>query len=344
LTPVTHALFGLEDGDVTEERLRLRTYGIKRLDQRRGLAITKATWSALNEFDVIHLMVFPSMAADLLILSASLRDQLVVLTDVGGGGLSLTAYLNRISPRLGLIRLAAGLAHLSNHAARLYQGWSQPSTVLFGGATFDAREMTTSGGYALFVGRLLQHKGVLELIDAIDETTPLRIVGRPYDRNYLTALTAAAKGKNIEFYFDASDEELRQHYQGASVVLQPTLPDQSSAEDRSELLGLVAIEGMSFGKPVIVTRCTSLPELVLDGVTGFVVPPRDSMTLREKVRLLVSNPQVSQRMGVAARRHVEANFTWHQTASRALEFYRELAARSGRIPRALTPPPEADRA
>jgi glycosyltransferase involved in cell wall biosynthesis len=108
------------------------------------------------------------------------------------------------------------------------------------------------------------------------------------------------------------------------------------------LLGLVAIEGMASGKPVVVTKCTSLPELVVDGVTGFVVPPRDPATLREKVRLLISNPGLAERMGEAARRHVQQNLTWDKTASRALEFYRELAARGGRIRRAAVPTPAGD--
>src|SRR5580765_2111538 len=72
-TPVTHALFGLEDQEIAEGSLALRIFGLTRLDQRRGLGITSATWRAFGYFDVVHLMVYPSMATDLLILSATLR-------------------------------------------------------------------------------------------------------------------------------------------------------------------------------------------------------------------------------------------------------------------------------
>jgi glycosyltransferase involved in cell wall biosynthesis len=82
---------------------------------------------------------------------------------------------------------------------------------------------------------------------------------------------------------------------------------------------------MACGKPVIVTRTASLPELVVDGKTGFIVPPNDLAALRAPIEKLVGDPALSQRMGADARRHVEENFTWNRVAQRGLDFYRGLS-------------------
>jgi glycosyltransferase involved in cell wall biosynthesis len=81
---------------------------------------------------------------------------------------------------------------------------------------------------------------------------------------------------------------------------------------------------MAAGKPVIVTRTASLPELLVENETGFVVPPNDLGALRQRIEQFVSNPELSKSMGQAARRHVQKNFTWEQAAKRGLDFYRTL--------------------
>jgi spore coat protein SA len=128
----------------------------------------------------------------------------------------------------------------------------------------------------------------------------------------------------VEFIFDVDDAELRRQYAGASVVLQPSIPAEVGVVDKTELLGLVTLEGMASAKPVIVTRTASLPELVVDGSTGFIVPPYDPGALRERVERLVGDAVLVRRMGAAARRHVEENFTWDRVAGRGLAFYDKL--------------------
>jgi len=329
LTPTTLALFDEAPGREMLGRLEMRTFTVRHFNQRRGFPITRETWRAWRDFDVAHALVFPTPLTDLLIVSARLRGQTMVLTDVGGGGACWSTYLQKIHPCLNLNRRAHGLALLSRHAATFFQDWPPPRTILYGGVNLREFALLDAPpqGYALFVGRLLPHKGVLQIIGAIGSHTPLRVVGRPYDEAYVRQLQQAAGGRDVTFIFNADDAELRRQYAGASVVLQPSLPAGGPGDDKSELLGLVTLEAMACGKPVIVTRTASLPELVVDGETGFVVPPHDRAALREKIELLVGNPALSRRLGAAARRHVEKNFTWEQVARRGLEFYRDLARR-----------------
>ena len=251
----------------------------------------------------------------------------MVLTDIGGGGTCWSTRLARVSARLDLNRWADGLAHLSHYAATPYTSWRCPGKTLHGGvwaADADQRAGAEPGGYALFVGRLLPHKGVLELIRAVAPGTPLRVVGRVYDRDYFARLTAEACGKHVTFHTDVGDVELADHYRRASVVVQPTLPSSEGGFDRAELLGLVALEGMSWGKPVVVTRTASLTETTLDQVTGRVVPPHDTALLGEVVQTFVSDSALSRRVGDAARRHVLENFTWEKAARQGFDFYQRL--------------------
>ncbi len=328
LTPTTLGLFDTTAKTETIDRLDIRTFRVRHLTERRGFPVTGETWRAFGEYDILHVMVFPTPLADLLLLLARFRHQKVVLTDVGGGGSCWSTYLQKIYRGANLNRLAHGLALISKHSASFFPDWPQPQTVLYGGADLQHFQPTSlpPQGYALYVGRLLPHKGVLPVIQAIGPQTPLHVVGRPYDQGYVQQLQAAAQGKQVTFVFDADEAELRRQYAGANVVLQVSLPSNDPGGDKSELLGLVAIEAMACGKPVIVTKTASLPELVVDGKTGFIVPPNDLAALREPIEKLVNDPALSQRLGADARRHVEENFTWNRVAQRGLNFYRELFA------------------
>lgn len=331
LTPTTLALFDPAPGVERDGELTIRTFGTSGTRQWPLFPATAATARELGGFDVLHVMVFPTPAADYLALKRMFsRRQRLVLTDVGGAGRCWSSYLTRwLSPRAALHRAADGLAHLSRYAGQFFADWPQPATVLHGGVNVQhlGGLPAEPQGYALFVGRLLPHKGVRELIQCLDATTPLRVVGRPYDPDYFAGLRAAAADKAVTFITDADDAELRRQYAGASVVLQPSLPAPPGVEAKSELLGLVALEGMALGKPVIITRTASLPELVVDGETGFIVEPGDTVALREAVvRLTTRDAGLSRCLGERARAHVARHFTWAATARRGLEFYGRLSA------------------
>jgi colanic acid/amylovoran biosynthesis glycosyltransferase len=64
-----------------------------------------------------------------------------------------------------------------------------------------------------------------------------------------------------------------------------------------------------------------MPEIVEDGVTGFVIPPNDAEALREKISWLLEHPQQAREMGQEGRRRVLERFTWDAVARRCLEAY-----------------------
>jgi glycosyltransferase involved in cell wall biosynthesis len=78
----------------------------------------------------------------------------------------------------------------------------------------------------------------------------------------------------------------------------------------AEPCGIVALEAMAAGRPVIVSRVGGLQHLVEDGVTGFIVPPGDPEALAERIETLLDDPQLRAAMGRAGRRRVLERYTW----------------------------------
>jgi hypothetical protein len=88
-----------------------------------------------------------------------------------------------------------------------------------------------------------------------------------------------------------------------------------------ELLGQTLLEGMSCEAPTIATNVASLPEVVEDGLTGFLVPPNDPDAIGAKLRWLKDNPDHTREMGAAGRIRVLQRFTWPQVVNRCLDAY-----------------------
>jgi glycosyltransferase involved in cell wall biosynthesis len=88
-----------------------------------------------------------------------------------------------------------------------------------------------------------------------------------------------------------------------------------------ELLGQTLLEGMACGTPAICTDVASMPEVVDDGMTGFVVAENDPEALRAKLSWLWDHPLEAAKMGRAARHRVLERFTWDVVVKRCLEIY-----------------------
>ena len=89
-----------------------------------------------------------------------------------------------------------------------------------------------------------------------------------------------------------------------------------------ELLGQTLLEAMACGTPVICTRVASMPEIVDDGVTGFIVEAGDRSGLSERLRWFATHPDESAAMGAAGRRKVLERFQWSGVVQRLPRRYR----------------------
>lgn len=279
------------------------------------------------EFDLFHIMVFPTPFCDFLILLALMCGKKVVLTDVGGGGACLSTRLAKYSQILTPMYHVHGLAHLTEYASIPFAHWRCRQVVLRGGVSSETEKTKSAGimgGYALFVGRLLPHKGVLELISCLSPETSLHVVGTILDHSYHEKLVNAARGKCVTFHLNCDNSKLAELYRNCSVVVQPSLPSAGLGFDKSELLGLVALEGMSWSKPVVVTRVASLPEVSIDGVTGTIVNPHDPQALKNAVERFVADPVLGSRVGMLARNHAINHYSWENAALVGFALYQQI--------------------
>ncbi|HUO85796.1 MAG TPA: glycosyltransferase, partial [Thermoanaerobaculia bacterium] len=82
---------------------------------------------------------------------------------------------------------------------------------------------------------------------------------------------------------------------------------------------LVVLEAMESGLPVVASRVSGVPEVVIDGETGWLVPPEDPVALAAALAEVLADPVEARRRGAAARRRVEEHFRPHHAAARWLE-------------------------
>lgn len=149
----------------------------------------------------------------------------------------------------------------------------------------------TQGAYAGFAGRASEEKGIPVLVDAARRLpdVPVHIAGHG---PLLETLTAGAPG-NVVFPGMLTRAGLDEFYCRARFLVVPSV--------WHETFGLVAVEAMSRGIPVIASRMGGLQELIEDGVSGFLFAPGDAEDLAGKMRRLWADPDLCGRMGRAAR-------------------------------------------
>jgi glycosyltransferase involved in cell wall biosynthesis len=100
--------------------------------------------------------------------------------------------------------------------------------------------------------------------------------------------------------------------------------DLSVLTSLSEGLSIAVLESMKHGVPVVVTRVGGNPEVVVDGQTGYLVPPRDPEAFADRVVALLHDPDLRHRMGAAARDRIAASFDIRKTAEAYLDIYRDV--------------------
>jgi alpha-maltose-1-phosphate synthase len=269
---------------------------------------------------VVHCHQRHVLASSTAALLGKLLRRPVFVTDLGGGGWDISGYLDTS-------RWFSGHLHISQYSRSISAQESfARAHVIMGGVDaekFSPDAVVPRDGTVLFVGRLLPHKGVNYLVEAADDRMRLRIVGTPYDARFKADLEQLARGKRVEFVSGASDEALVLAYRSATVAVLPSVYRTLYGDTTlvPELLGQAALEAMACGTPVVVTSVASLPEVVADGETGFVVPPNDPAALREKLTWLLDHPDDAARMGAAGRRRALEHFSWCTVARRCLELY-----------------------
>ena len=181
------------------------------------------------------------------------------------------------------------------------------------------------GPIVSFVGKLVPRKGVDTLIEAMG------ILGRrPQGAPLLVAagvgelrdgLEARARelgvGDRVRFVGKVPHDDVGWWMSAGDVFVLPSL---------SEGLPTVVCEAMNCGLPVVATAVDGTPEIVRDGETGILIPTGDPPALAAALARILDEPEVAARMGAAALRIGQAEYTWAANARRMTEIYEEATA------------------
>jgi glycosyltransferase involved in cell wall biosynthesis len=277
--------------------------------------------------DIVHSHHMRSAPSRLAAVVARARRQRIVVTDHGLGGGGWGGLLPRIFHRFLTV---------SDFSAQTLNAPPERTTVIYGGADPNRFHPATGESRAgvLFVGRLTPHKGIDVLLRALPDNAHLTLAGTPghdrrtSERHYPELIAHLAKSKDVRFAGRIDEHELPQLHRHAVVFVLPSLHETCYGRHIPipELLGLSVLEAMASGTPVVCSRVGGVPEIVDDGITGFLVEPGNVGELNDRIQQLLSNRKLAEKMGRAGRDRVLDRFTWEHCAARCLAAYDELTS------------------
>ena len=228
-----------------------------------------------------------------------------------------------ISDHVAHFTIARGVRYPAR-VRRVYHGLRPPDTVLQEreGRRIRLDELGVSADDFLVgnVGRLAPQKGQRHLIEAM----PLLLERVP------NAHAAIAGGGELEPYLRELAEELgvmqRVHVLGPRQDVPALMHalDVFAMPSIWEGFGLVLLEAMAAGKPIVASRVATIPEVVVDGETGLLVPAGDAAALADALASLAAHPELARHMGEAGRERLRQRFSIDKMVGDTETLYREL--------------------
>lgn len=175
----------------------------------------------------------------------------------------------------------------------------------------------------LYIGRLTEVKGVRYLISAMQRISEaeLIIAGDGQRRASLEALSRD-NGAPVQFVGWVDADQKRELLQACDVVV---IPSVVLADGRTEGTPVVCLEAMAAGKAIIASRVGGIPELIRDGVNGFLVEPASVEALSHTLERVLADERLRRRVGLQARRTAQ-RFAWRLIGQRYRQLIREVEA------------------
>lgn len=195
--------------------------------------------------------------------------------------------------------------------------------------TFAPRRLGDDGRVRLLtVARLVEKKGIEYAVRAVANVLKeyphieYKIAGDGPLRSELDRLVDSLQvGDKVKILGWRPQEEIIELSKGAHIFLAPSVDSQDGDQ---EGIPVVLMEALAQGLPVLSTYHSGIPELVQDGVSGFLVPERDVDALADKLLYLVNRPEIWSEMGKAGRIYVEKHFNIDKLNDDLVRLYRRL--------------------
>lgn len=179
----------------------------------------------------------------------------------------------------------------------------------------------------LFVGRLVERKGVDYLIRAFAEVKKeipafLTIIGDGKERKKLEGLAKELGVSDaVKFTGFVSSPELERYYERCDIFILPAIFD---AKGDTEMLGVVLLEAMSYQKPVIASRVGGIIDIVKDHETGILVKEKSVEELKEKILELLRDEKLRERIGETGSKFVQTQFSWERIIKGLSDLYQTI--------------------
>lgn len=272
----------------------------------------------IKDADIIHCHQYFNILTEAYLLLAYLLNKPIVVTDHGGGGVTI---LHRLGVEY-LVNKFLCVSHYSKSALNLSKDIGE---VIYGGADvnhFKHNGVNRIKNKLISTGRILPHKGHHHIIKSLSIDEQLIIVGR-YNENdeYFNYLKEIAKGKNVTFKQNLKDSELLDEICSSSLAIFPSTnisPDGKLLSGEPELFGLAPVEIMATGTPVIVSNIGSYPEIALSH--EYVFQHGDTLSLRKKIDQIYQKT-LDEKSFV---NHVHQQFTWEHVCQKCIEIYKKV--------------------
>lgn len=172
----------------------------------------------------------------------------------------------------------------------------------------------------LFVGRMVPYKGLEVLLEALGglQATAILVGDGPVRPSLERRVQELGIAKQVAFAGEVREEELDALYHACDLFVLPSV-------SRQEAFGVVQLEAMACGKPVVSTALpTGVPWVNQDQRTGLIVAPCDAVALREALARLISNPELRAAMGKSGRQRALSEFTTERMNDRVVALYRDV--------------------
>jgi len=289
-----------------------------------------------EQFDVIHMHepLMPTVCLSTLINLQGCSGCVVVGTfhayrKTSPGYVPVTPILNRWLERLdGRIAVSEAardtvLPYLPGDYRIIPNG---VDVARFGAANLEPIPGFTSGRLnVLFVGRLDRRKGfpyLLEAFQLIRESVPASelIVAGAYAPEEVEDYQRTVQEEQMDVHFvgRVSDEDLARYYHTADVVCFPSTG--------SESFGIVLLEAMAAGRPIVASNIPGYREVMRHEIEGLFVPPKDALALAGALIRLLRNEPLRRRLGEAGRARA-GRYSWDRVGQETLDFYDEMRDR-----------------
>lgn len=186
----------------------------------------------------------------------------------------------------------------------------------------DKNPKIESKAQILYVGRLVEIKGIIYLIKAFEivlkkyPDIKLLIIGKGSEKVNLQIYIREHGVKNITFIDTIPHKKLSRYYHQSSIVVLPSIG--------FEMFGMTIVESFSCGTPVVASNMGGIPELVKDNITGMLFKPGDYADLASKILYLLSNPSLLKKMGVNCLNTIKSSYSDGEHYEKLMMIYRSV--------------------